>query len=246
MPGKSAIYIAILLLLSCSSAMAQIEIYRDDSSFQKKLQYIISQNWRTSDGTIDPNRRLEIAALKATGQLLARKYTFLLGIVDASYFGGGKSGKALQNLTLKPFLFKKQQVSVLLDSAITNRLDLSTIYLYKIDAQLNELYLTNFINRNKEETVSGDDDQNIKVEVTVKVLESFAGKKEVPGYYVYSDNPFVKNSREDFSPTTNAIKKISPGWREFYIRKGKASQKQYWHVVWGDEHTYTIYFAEIK
>jgi hypothetical protein len=111
---------------------------------------------------------------------------------------------------------------------------------------LDQLYLTDFINRNKEGTVKGDDDQTIKVEVTVKVLESFAGKKEMPGYNVYSENPFVKNSREDFSPTTKAFKKISPGWREFYIQKGNASQKKYWHVVWGDENTYTIFFAEIK
>jgi len=76
------------------------------------------------------------------------------------------------------------------------------------------------------------------------VYESFAGKKEMPGYKVYSINPYVINSREDFNPTTGAIKKISPGWREFNIQKGKNQQKKYWHVVAQDENTHTVLFSE--
>jgi hypothetical protein len=109
---------------------------------------------------------------------------------------------------------------------------------------LNELYLSSFQNKHLADTVAGDDNENNKVEVSVKVYETYAGRKEVSGYSVYIFNPFVKNSREDFNPTVFATKMISPGWRYFHIERKKRTQEKYFHVVYKDENTHTVIFAE--
>ena len=232
----------IALLIVCVNARAQAPIGLD-TAIKGRITRILEL--KDGQGGYHPNP-ITYGQVRYKAKLLLSKFDFLNAIIADSYYGGEKPNKPLKNDLLKPSAKANVYMNIVIkyepkivDNQLNNDLD-------KIDSTLNSFYITQVKNRYKNATIRGDDDENMLVEVKVKVLESYSRRKEVAGFDVFCESPFVKNYKENFGTTTNAKRKISAGYRLFTIKKGPVTETKLVRIVFGDPNTYQVIFSNDK
>lgn len=234
--------ISIILLIVGFNAKAQVSNGLD-TSIEGRITRILKKKEPHGGYHTDQTDYID---LKLKADRVLSKFDFLNAIIADSYYGGGKSNQPLKNDLLEPSSKATEYMKTVFvdeqtipNSQFDNDLD-------ETDSILNSFYQSLVKNRYKNFVIKGDDDDNMLVEVEVKVFESYSGKKELSGFEVSCESPFVKNYSEDFGVTNSAKRRISPGYRRFWVRKGTASQSRLVRIVFGDPNTYQVTFSNAK
>jgi len=233
----------IILLVISVGAKAQIFDAHDTSAVERRILAILKKRGKTIRSQHD---RLLYDVMKKKADSVLSKFRFLNEIVANSYYGGGKSNESLKNDLLQPSINENASIKSILGEPkfISDEEFLDKLKV--VDSSLSLFYRNEVKNKYKNHVISGDDDDDMLVEVEVKVLESFSGKKELAGFKVMCTSPFAKNYSEDFGTTVWAKRKISPGYRIFEIAKGNTFQRKMVRIVYGDPNTYQILFSNAK
>ena len=231
----------ILLVLGVS-ARAQV-ITPLDTASERQILRILKNKEKSIRNELD---RSQYKALKKKVDSVLLKFDFLNQVVANSYYGGGKSNESVKNDLLQPAIKTNALIKIILGESHVVNDDAFLDKLKQIDSSLSLFYGNEVKNKYKSQVISGDDDENMLVEVEVKVLESFSGKKELAGFKVICTSPFAKNYSEDFGTTVWAKRKISPGYRIFEIRRGAAFQTKMVRIAYGDPNTYQVLFSNAK
>jgi hypothetical protein len=232
----------LLLLATGLQAFGQQPVkLQNDTLIRKRLKNIIETYRKTLK---DANRDTQYLDICHRIDAISQKIDFVDEAVEISYYGGGKSGTERKNELIAPVNSLDRRINDLLDRDKVQHISLSQNILGTIDAVLDSIYNTAIKNKDKGKDISGDDDENRLVQVEVKVYETFAGKREIPGFKVFCDNPFLPNSREDFNPTLIAKRMIKAGYWIFHINRGNLKQDQMFRIVYGDPNTHLILFSK--
>jgi hypothetical protein len=236
--------LAIFMVLYAVSARAIGQIRFDkDTLVERQIKIILT---KYKEKYIHSKNQKAYKDLRAKSSVILAKIDFIDAVVDDSYYGGEKSGSERKNELIQPVLSNNLFINTIVDADPITDIGKTSEKFGEIDSLLNDFYLHYIKNKFKNITITGDDDENKLIEVQVKVLETFAGKKELPGFEVFCETPFIKNSREDFNPTPNARRLLEAGVRMFHIKRGRFTQKRLGRIVYGDPDTHTVLFSNEK